>query len=358
MNLDYFKNVSDKAKKILAFPKTEEKVICFLPSWERYMFSVLQNDADYDNEDFIVNEHIIYNNIRAHYLKDGMLQYRAIQKFNDDYIDEKKLSKIVKSNPSTQEEEKILKDWKNKFFRNEKKRTLFDIKNKFNYLVERRIEVYPNDDIFKTILKKDELANFGIVNILCVDYKYFPYSIIKNYIKYYEILTRQKPNDVKDNLKPLFKLFGSSKADITLEIYPQIAKIIHKVYTNQFSVEEQDELEFLSSNHLQNIQLPVFWPDVVKKGYLCQYNLNDLDMASFKKTEKKYDIRFFYSFQSLLFYELKQMLTKVKRCKNCNHPLPQKHQGLYCNKGSNNYKECNKERNRNRQKRHYNLTKT
>ncbi len=141
--------------------------------------------------------------------------------------------------------------------------------------------------------------------------------------------------------------------------YHFIKEIIQKAYENNISIDDLDKIEFLSTNHIQRINEPFFWKKIKKDGYLCNYNDYELEI---KKINKKSDFRFFYSFESLLFFELRQCLIKTKRCLNCNYPLPNKvenklFKGKYCYSQLLNYKNCIKERSRKRQKKHYNLTK-
>jgi len=227
-------------------------------------------------------------------------------------------------------------------------------------LVGHYISILPTSaeyDYIKYLKEADRLVESHSINILCVDYKHFPYFILTHFLKYMLAAYKKEKLVISDELKPLYQLFRLASADIKIVTLSWLKIYIDRAFNSTLKINDWDQIEFLSMNHLQNITLPAFWENTHKKGYLCHGNAKNIKRG---QSDQQKDVRIFYSFESLLFYELRNCLKRIKRCANCGAIISledPKYKGRYCPPRSENYDICAVERNRKRQNKHYNLTK-
>jgi hypothetical protein len=290
-----------KIIKMLKVPKLEDKVICFITQWERgedYLFPLKPQEKEYK-----FDEQRLFPFMTRYTLLNENLSFVAYEGEENDEI------KIIRVIPDTPESRPIL---------DKKLRSQFKIK------------------------------------VLCIDYKFFARNIAYDFFRHIEepifgMARRTKTLD-KDAI-PLFDLFRDVSMNTKFSFKSRINLLIETVEKGKFSDMEQDFIEYRSRNHIQNIFVPSFWHKVREKGFLCEYNkLNVGDEEKKMPTdgETREDVRFFYSFEALIYWELKNIFAKAKRCKNCNAllplGLPSKRGWDYCTKGSPNYDKCRKER--------------
>jgi hypothetical protein len=339
--------IPEKARAIFRLPDLQDKIICFIPQWERSKFNLIRPEND--DKDYLLNEFNLFSIAREDLLKNNVFSFVAYKKINDDYLDK---DDFLKNEPEAQKMYEGMELLKKSLFKNKKERDYYDLSFKLEQLAGNEIHILPNEGDYKFFLKNENMLNQYKINILCIDYKYFPDGVLQHFLKYQKCIFRKKEELKiirKEELAPLYRLFSDVSVDIKMESFVEISEIINDAYNKNSSLDNLDKAEYLSVNHIQNISQPAFWQKISKSGYLCDYNKNDSNMKL--RDEHKDDFRLFYSFESLLFWELKNFLKKIKRCENCNKPLPKKingkiFKGRYCPEGT----ECYQERNRSRQR--------
>lgn len=358
----------EQARKIFGLPNLKDKVLCFMGSWERTKITPYMPTEEEEKE-YIFEELALFEVAKSWWQKQGDFSFVAFREFTDNInyedIDFDNIEKTKKKCPISQPESKTFRsdfnyqiDLSN--FLTKNSLAYFELQQKQRDLIGHHINILPKSvkyDYIKHLKETDRLVDWHKINILCIDYAHFPYFVISHFLKYAEIMFEKKEIVVSNDLKPLYQLFRLTSPDVKMVTLYWLKYYIDKAFSNSLKVDDWDRIEFLSMNHLQNIHIPSFWSSVSKQGYLCDGNTKNLQT---KLSDKQEDIRIFYSFESLLFYEFKNRLKRIKRCVNCGAIIGldnPKYKGRYCPADSENYAVCCIERNRKRQKKHYNLTK-
>ena len=357
----------EQGRKIFGLPELKDKVICFISSWERTKTSFYMPAED-DEKEYSFEELALFESARSWWQREGDFSFVAFREFADmDYegIDFEEIKKTKKDCPINPPKEKnVLSEINYQIdlskFLTKRSLAYFQLQQKERDMIGHNISILPtsaNYDYIKLLKEEDRLVDWHRVNILCIDYKHFPYFVLSHFLKYTSSKIKKENLIVSEDLKPLYELFGSTSPDVRMATIYWLEHYINQAFSSSLKVNDWDKIEFLSMNHLQNTRVPIFWENVSKQGYLCRGNVKDLPLGM---TDKQEDVRFFYSFESLLFYELRNRLKRIKRCINCGSIIGldnPKYKGRYCPPNSENYASCCIERNRKRQKKHYNLTK-
>ncbi|PIS41825.1 MAG: hypothetical protein COT25_01000 [Candidatus Kerfeldbacteria bacterium CG08_land_8_20_14_0_20_42_7] len=356
-----------QARKVLGLPNLKDKAICFISSWERTKITPYMPAED-DEKEYIFQELALFELARHGMQKDGDLSFVAFREFedtDDDDIDYAEIKKTKKKHPVLSPKKKDFLSEINyepllSKFMTKKSIAYFRLQQREEDLVGHHISILPTSadyDYIKYLKEVDKLVEWHRINILCVDYKHFPYFILTHFLKYVSAFHNNKKLEVSKELKPLYQLFKSSSPDVKMIAYHWLGVYIDRAFNGTLKIGDWDQIEFLSMNHLQNMILPSFWSEVRQGGYLCKGNAQKANEVQPGKQE---NVRVFYSLESLLFFELRNCLKRIKRCANCGAIIGlsnPKYKGKYCSPKSENYATCSAERNRKRQSRHYNLTK-
>jgi len=361
-------NTLEQARKVLGLPYLKDKAICFISSWERTRITPYMPAED-DEKEYAFQELALFESARHWMQKEGDLSFVAFREFediDDNDIDYEEIEKVKKSYPVSPPKEKDFlsklkyESWLSNFM-TKKSLAYFQLQQKEKDLVGHHISILPTSadyDYIKYLKEADKLVEWHRINILCIDYKHFPYFILTHFLKYISAFHKKELLEISEELKPLYQLFRFASADIITITQYWLGAFIDRACNGTLKVSDWDQIEFLSMNHLQNMTMPTFWESIRERGYLCKGNANNLKTG---QSDRQEDVRIFYSLESLLFYELRNCLKRVKRCANCgaiiglNDP---KYKGRYCSSKSENYAVCSAERNRKRQAKYYNLTKT
>lgn len=347
-------NISPKAKQILGLPEFGDKVICFIAGWEKPRMDV-QHERSHDSE-FKAQEQYIFSFIRKSLFKENIFSYKVFRTFNQYYYEEKRKYKGEDSTLKALSVaiDKLDKDEK-KFYKKKEVWKFHKLNQELDNLINDHLTILPDKQNLKAYFGTMDVIDFRSVNILCIDYRHFSKTIVFHFIKFVEGFYRQNRVEISKDLEPLYNLFRQVPTDVVFGTFNKLAKIVEKFYKNIATTEDNDIVEYLSANHVQNLNKPLFWENIKSQGYLCNFNSDGLAKGI---SEKRVDFRFFYSFESLLFYEINHCLLKTKRCLNCRFALPDNHKVKYCIKGMDNFESCLRQRNRKRQNKHYRLTKT
>ncbi|MDP2695793.1 MAG: hypothetical protein Q8O87_00910 [bacterium] len=357
-----------QARKVLGLPYLKDKAICFISSWERTRITPYMPAED-DEKEYIFQELALFESAKHWMQKDGDLSFVAFREFedtDDDDIDYAEIEKTKKKHPVSPPKKKDFLSEINyesllSRFMTKKSIAYFRLQQKEKDLVGHHISILPTSadyDYIKYLKEAEKLVEWHRINILCVDYKHFPYFILTHFLKYISAFHNKERLEVSEELKPLYQLFKSTSPDVKMIAYYWLGAFIDRAFTGAFKISDWDQIEFLSMNHIQNMTLPSFWSEVRQKGYLCRGNAQKGNEV---QPEKQDDVRVFYSLESLLFFELRNCLKRIKRCANCGAIIglgDPKYKGRYCSPKSENYAVCSADRNRKRQIKHYNLTKT
>jgi hypothetical protein len=250
------------------------------------------------------------------------------------------------------ESERLLRKMKKNVFPDKKRSKIYDLTERLRRLVDGRVRIVSDGSFYREFLE-GKTADLFSLSVLCLDYRYFNTNLIYEFVRYCE--SPSKKPQVSENLLPLFDLFRRASSDVKTDTFWRIARIIRHAVKNELTPEDEDDMNYLSMNHVQHIKVPDFWNEIKRYGYSCP-TLNDRE--DYLPCADKADFRFFYSFESLLMFDLKNRLLKVRRCRNCKSIMPEGYMGKYCPPNAASYAVCRKERNRKRQQKHYSLTKS
>lgn len=361
-------NTLEQARQVLGLPDLKDKAICFIGSWERTRITPYMPAED-DEKEYAFQELALFESAKSWLQKEGDFSFVAFREFENtdgDEIDYEEIEKAKRNYPVDPPKEKdFLSELEYESylssFLTKKSLAYFRLREKEKDLVGHRISILPTStdyDYIKYLKAADKLVEWHRINILCVDYKHFPYSILTCFLKYISSVYKKEQLAIPEELKPLYQLFRFASDDVKMVTRYWLGVYIDRAFNGTLKINDWDQIEFLSMNHLQNMIIPVFWENVRKNGYLCKGNAKNIKTGQSSKQE---DVRVFYSLESLLFYELRNRLKRVKRCANCGSIMgisEPKYKGRYCSENSENYAACFAERNRKRQTKHYNLTKT
>lgn len=350
-------NFLEMAKKVLALPKTKDKVVCFVSDWEAYKSSSIMLGIDPGDEKYVLKEENIFRYTRGMFLLEGHISFLLFRQFDKKMFLEDCWDGV---DPMAKKGFEALKKG---VFNNPKEEKKFEIDLKLREATD-HISILPDTPDFRKFQENNKkTVDQHELKILSVDYSLFPYGILFEFLKYmnYLALLRNKKEikeKISPELAPLHRLFLGSSLNVRIFYATKIVEIIEKIYKKEImTVAEMDEINFLSKNHLQEIDKPRIWRYVESNGgYLCKGNLRRKpESGGSREDDGKISVRFFYSLSSLLFWELLQCINSVRRCENCNEPLPAKRNGKIfkgknCIKGMRSFSTCNKERLRKRQK--------
>lgn len=366
-----FFDISEKARKVLKFQDIKDKVICFVASWERSRASYMMPIED-DCKEYILDEVHLFSAAKSMWYRYGnhtFIAFREFEKDADEVIETEEWERKYIEELHNDDKYKDLKNIKPFLsasnFLKKNSAAYFDWSRRTDAMMGKRISILPKDAAYIEYLKhlrtEDRIQDSHEMKILAIDYRKFFGTILYHYLCFIEMVTYKKKIKVSDELRPLYDMFFTVSMDIRLGSFVQIKHIIERAYSKKLQVADWDVLENYSTNHLQHIDVPAFWQQVQKDGYLSNEFVKNVE---FLETGLKEDFRVFHSFESLLFYELLHCIYKIKRCQNCQKPLPDMHpdgkifSGKYCPSWSKDTLECFKERNKKRQKKHYNSQKT
>jgi hypothetical protein len=336
MKEDFF----EKARKLFDMPDLRDKVICFIPEWEKPTFYNLP--VEFEEKYFLADQSKALLKARSLLLQQGALSFVV--------------NKEIKANCHNSKLDKEAAEIVEVATKSPSKREYLKRSIQLESLLKDDLEVLPFSE--KAPSKREsEILLSKKVNALCIDYQEPAKNFLFEFLKISEGYLKPKPKDKE----PLEKLFREASLDVVMFLSNEIKELLERALEGKLTLEDQDKMEYLSASHIQNIPIPLFWDKVKNSGFLCQYNQLDNFQKKEEENNSKEDFRFFYSLEAFLFWELKNRLLVSRRCKNCNYPLPKGFSGSYCQKGSSNFENCHKERLRSRQKKHHqnqSITKT
>lgn len=370
-------DVREQSRQVLGTPYLKDKVICYVSSWEKSKCSSYAIAED-DQKEYSFQESVLFEKAEGWLVEDGdfsFIAFREYKDIDDKDIDFEEIERLKKTFPIPKP--KPINDIKNtnlqeilnvgsydywlKKYLTKKSLQHFRYQQKIDNLKDSTIYLLPASVEYMKHFKElhPDLIETHTLDILCIDYAHFPSFILNHFLRYMDIIRGKKQLPVSDELKPLYRLFNKISSDVRLITYYNLQIWINSAFNKSSHVSEWDNIEFLSINHLQNKRGLNLWEEIKKDGYLCKENANSVSTGLCEDKER-YDFRVFYSLESLLFWELKNCLKRIKRCLNCGAIIgdsDKKYKGKYCSPGSENYKNCYLERNRKRQKKYYDLTR-
>ena len=358
-------SISEKARKILRLPDLKDKVICFIPEWERHKFDM--SNTEITEKEYLLNEKFIFYVARDILLGKGIFSFLVFREFKnqDDKPTKQEIEELEKELPwlkdfgdktysfskASKELKRKIKNIRNLKIKSREEKEYYKLTYRQEELVNGNIFILPRTSDNKIFLSSRKISEQKSLIILCIDYRKFsPYSVLYNFIRYSESYLNKKNIKIRAKLSPLYNIFPEASLSVQSFGFAKLEEFINKIVNKSITPKEMDQIKNISTNHIQHINVPSFWESVKEKEYLCEYNKNG---TVFNKNTKKDDFRFFYSLESLLFWELKNCLIKVKRCQNCNSILPDGFVGKYCPEKSKTFKKCEKIRNRVRQRKYY-----
>lgn len=331
--LEKYNNVAELAVKNLNLDKIGGKAVCFVPSWERGINGVLPIDSSRDDEEFILREKQIFREIREQFLLKGHLSFLVIKSYAS----------------SNETDNSVAEDEDEEEFRITPPKPLnkyFKLKQKASEMSASKLSILPDNKYGNKLLKTYDVIKVEKVKILFIDYSEYLASTLKPFLDYINNYgTEDEDKKVIGKKLLLNNFFKNVSFDVIVDTYLEIAKLIKKIDSNTLTVADRDLIEYNSINHLQHINLPFFWASVNRDGFCCEYN-NRLEL---QLKNKSADVNFFYSFSSLLFYELSKTLKNSHKCLNCEKLLPKSSRSNYCPKEN---KKCWADRNRKKQHKH------
>ena len=348
--------VSESARRVLGVADNlKDKIICFIPKWERDKLSQVPADPP-EMETYQANESSIFRNARFYLLEYGVHDFIVYRNMEDDEPTPQQLKRIYANDPrgykSMMKTSRQFKEMRGNLFPDKKRRKIYDLTERLRTLVDGHVRILP-DSPESRYLVTDNTADWFPLSVLCLDYRYFNANLTYEFVRHCE--SPSKAPHVSEELLPLFDLFKRASMEVKMDTFWRIARIIRHAVENELTPEDEDDMDYLSMNHVQNIKVPNFWNATKRHGYTCPA-WNDLE--DYSPCPEKADFRFFYSFESLLMFDLKNRLLKVRRCRNCKSIMPAGYMGKYCPPNADSYAACRKERNRKRQQKHYSLTKS
>ena len=330
---------SSLVREILNVGTLTDKVICIIPEWETHGGVKIVPPDQVIIKDYVYYEKYLQQRVRKILLNEGIFKFYAFHHRSSDI-----------SRHLDQAEEKALRLIK----KNAPESEILDAMYAF---IDPHISLLPATKENLEFIKSEKVKFFRM-SVLCIDYAFFSNKILYYYLLYLDCFMEKKSwEKAPVAIKPLFELFSDMYIATRFETNSTLQNIIKSSVQKELTSEEYDLASFLSTNHVQNIDTPYFWDHVTHEGFY----LGGEDLGVRQNSRKKEDFRFFYSLESLLFYELIQMMNKVRRCKNCNSVLPIKvnnknFKGVYCQPGFLNFETCNKERTAIRQRKFKKVT--
>lgn len=343
--------VSEAARKILGFTDVKDKIICFIPEWERDKQNEIPANPP-EVETYQANESSIFQTARYYLLEQGSHQFLAYRELGREERSPADRKRFYGSNPDFKELNDLFKRHLKDLIPDKRRRTIYELNERLRTLVDDHIRVSEDSPIDREFLENKTVEKFRL-SVLCLDYKYFTQNLTYEFVRHCE--SPSKAPHVSEELLPLFDLFKRASMEIKMDTFWRIARIIRHAAKNELTPEDEDDMDYLSMNHVQNIKVPDFWNATKRRGYTCPtWN----DPKNYLPCAGKADFRFFYSFESFLIFDLKNRLLKVRRCRNCKSIMPVGYMGKYCPPNAASYAVCRKERNRKRQQKHYSLTKS
>lgn len=327
------------------FTDIKDKIICFIPEWDDYNFLNIPTYTEWRNLMFALNQESLFQKIHFYLNSEDHLEFVATQEisredvfFNE--LNNESLKKMVKNIDLIHK--KSSKNVKLGRLINNYITTVDNL----NSLTKHSADVFPNTAPYQDSISKPNTIK-SKVRILCVDYEFFNEKFIYKFLNFIEHYLQGKPLNPEKLKTPQYKLFYELNPNLIGNFWVKASEIINKVKNGNFNDKDFSEISFLSRNNLQNIKKPVFWSEVENNNGFLYKNNNSANKKN--KETKMMDIRFFYSFSHLLFFELTKMIIGG-RCKACGKLLPTKYKGLYCPKSN---KKCSLARNREKQRKHY-----
>lgn len=351
-------NFLEMAEKVLALPKTKDKVVCFVSDWERHKLSKFWKGVETRDREYMLKEEYAFSLARSKFLHEGCLSFILFSLSNNGKISKNNFKEI---DPMVKMGFTEMQKWARgnpQALEGFRSSSISGGTDKFIGVLEDK----PN---FRKILENNKnVFDQHQLKILCLDYAISSDGVLFNFIRYADrikktrLTGKAKEIKIEPDLSPLYEIFNVASKDVGTFYLQEIIRIVEKIYSKEpLSVDEMDEINFLSANHLQEIDRPPIWNFMKSNnGYLCEGNLKqEPDPRDSNNNSEKISVRFFYSLSSLLFWELLQCINSVRRCDNCNEPLPAKRNGKIfkgknCIKGMRSFSVCNKERLRKRQK--------
>lgn len=371
-------SVREQARQILGLPYLKDKVFCYVSSWERGKNNSY-GIAEEDEKEYSFQEFALFEGAYNWLQTDGDFSFIAFREFkdiDDEDIDFEEIERLKKTFPAKKPKpdadlngtnlREILSmgsyDYFLSKFLTKKSLQYFRYQQKIDNLRDSTINLLPTSVEYMKHFKEihPDLIETHTLDILCIDYACFPNFILNHFLRYLEYRSAKKELIVSDDLKPLYDLFKRVSSEIKWLTYYELKILIDRAFDSSLYVGDWDKIDFLSSYRLENTRKLNLWEKVKKYGYLCRGNSIDVGLG-LCEDKQRYDFKVFYSFESLLYWELKNCLKRIKRCANCGAIIGEdnkKYKGRYCPADSPNYKKCCLERNRKRQKKYYNLTKT
>lgn len=335
-----FNTMSEKIRSLLDIPELDDKVICFIPKWEKHKLAY--DHSEYFEQPYLLDESRLFFHARKYLFENQEFCFYVYRTFERDG-----------SSSAQSPEEKTVSKATRSLFKSKNARKYHELTFALDQLVDHFITIIPMNANSKEYLRSQDIADSSDIHILCIDYSKLSGGILQKFLAH-EATRFEKRKKLAD--QPLFDLFNEASFGVYTESMMELAEIINDAYSKELSEDQQDDMEFLSSNHVQNLPIPDFWERIPESGYVCEYNKDLLKkrkaVANEQKQSQSSDFRLFYSLESLLFWELRQRLKKIKRCATCHKPLPRTinnkyFKGNHCPLNT----ECRKARNREKQRR-------
>jgi len=305
--IDNIKNHDISRRIFIPEQLPKDKIICFIASWEIHQFSK-QGFTELSNHlIYFANQLYIFWEIEHLYLDGGSFSYYVYR---------------LKKHPT-------------------------------------RFEILPINQVNKEYLSeiKNKILDRHRVDVLNLDYQIFYRAIVSEYLKWYWQRDSENYANIKQG-NPLLNLFDHMPFDTRTFTHGDIVTMLNQINEGGVSEELISRCAFRSNSHLRLIPMPMYWDQLQKDGYLVEENKIRANLKTpTEKSRKIGNFRFFYSFESLLYFEFYHLLKKATFCKNCGHILPfftlngRKYKGKNCPPFSSNYNHCSKARSRERVKR-------
>ena len=333
----------------LRFTDIKDKIICFVPEWDDYNFLNFPRDIEWKNIIFFLNQENIFQKIHFHLNNNSCLEFIATQEISSENDFFKELG-----NQNLKKAFKNIDLFNNQAAKKQGSGNLFNAYlsgiNRLNSLTKNAINVFPNDKPFNINPNKTKTIKSNI-KILCLDYELFNGKLIYKFLDFSEHYLQQKKLSSEKLNNKQYRFFSELNPLLIINFWVKASEIINKLKKGSFNDEDSSEISFLSKNNLQNIKKPLFWSGVEENGFIFK-KINNTGKTN--TDNKMIDVRFFYSFGHLLFFELAKMIIGG-RCRSCGKLLPKNYKGLYCPKSN---KKCALARNREKQRKHYTKLKT
>jgi len=206
------------------------------------------------------------------------------------------------------------------------------------------IKFFPYNKSFSGKMEKGEFYSHYFLNLIIIDYDLLEDSFLEIFLNYNIGNKNKNKNKIcplfSDSLEGLMKLVSSDNISYS---HGMILEFLNKYYSGTLELKDWGKIDFLGKYYNEKILVSDEEIKATSEGYLW---FGNRVVGDFINSRKEEDIKVFQSVESLLFYELKEVFLKSRRCLYCGNVLPEPYKGKYCPDN----KECSKERGRFRQR--------